>query len=243
MSQILTSELIRRLAYGELSNLKMASAGDGTILAADRPKVLFQINNALTELFTTYSLSKKELIVNTTPEITNYYLRSEFAVSNLASTQPVKYLDDSGVQNWDGRIVKVLSVFNAFGQELFLNKVQEPLSLFTPEYDCLQITANHETTQFWVIFQALHPIVNYAPAPADPVVDTPIEGLPPSLEKPLELLVASKIFGNIAGQANMTKSAMLQQQYDNLLTKTEFRDSASTSENMSNGKLDQNGFV
>ncbi|WP_299378621.1 hypothetical protein, partial [uncultured Kiloniella sp.] len=89
MSNILTSELIRRLAYGELSNLKMASAGDGTILAADLPKVLLQINNALTELYTKFLLSQKEVVINAQETITQYYLRYEFAQSNLASAQPV----------------------------------------------------------------------------------------------------------------------------------------------------------
>lgn len=242
MSQILTSELIRRLALGELSNLKMASAGDGTILAADRPKVLLQINNALTELFTRFMLSQKELIINSQNTITQYYLRYEFAQSNLASTQPVQYIDDSPIQNWDGRIVKVLNVFDAFGRELYLNKAQEPLSVFTPRYDCLQITANHQTEDFYVIFQALHPAVNYTTT-GDPLIDTIIEDLPPALEKPLELLIASKIYGNMNGEANLTKSAMLHQEFEARLIDAEFRDTLSTSENMSNSKLERSGFV
>lgn len=240
MSQILTSELLRRLAYGELSNLKMA-ATPGTIAVADRPKVLLEINNALTELFTKYSLAKKELVINTTPVITQYFLRSEFAQSNIASTQPVKYIDDSSIQDWDGRIVKILSVYDAFGRELYINKAQEPLSVFTPYFDCLQITANHETEAFYVIFQALHPIVNYVSTGT--LVDTLIEGLPPALEKPLELLIASKVYSNMNGQANVTKSNMLHQMYLMALMDTEFKDSTSISENMSNSKLDRGGFV
>lgn len=236
MSQILTSELIRRLALGELSNLKMASPGDGTILAGDLPKVILQINNALTELFTKYMLSQKELVINSDETITQYYLRYEFAQSNVDSLQPIKYIDDSGIQNWDGRIVKILNVYDAFGRELFLNKAQEPLSVFTPRYDCLQITANHQTEDFYVIFQALHPAVTLDP-------DTVIEDLPPALEKPLELLIASKVYANINGQANLAKAAMLHQEYEALILEAEFRDTLSTSENMSNSKLERGGFV
>lgn len=242
MSQLLTSELIRRLALGELSNLKMASAGDGTIAEADRPKVLLQINNALTELFTRFVLSEREIVVNTQTTIVQYYLRYEFAQSNSESSQPILYLDDSGLVDWDGRIVKINKVFDGFGREHYLNKENEPLSLFTPQYDCLQITANHQTENFYVIFQALHPIVGYDPAPADPVVDTPIEDLPPALEKALELLAASKIYGNMNGEANLTKSAMLHQMYEAKLAEVGFTDSASTSENMANSKLDRSGF-
>ena len=241
MSQILTSELLRRLALGELQNLSM-SAG-GVIAAAERPKVILQINNALTELFSKFLLSQKELVINSVDTITQYYLRYEFAQSNLASSQPVQYIDDSSIVNWDGRIVKILHVYDAFGRELYMNKAQEPLSVFTPQYDCLQITANHQTEDFYVIFQAVHPIVNYDPAPADPVIDTVIEDLPPALEKPLELLIASKVYGNMNGEANLTKSALLHQAYEAALLETEFRDSASVSENVSNSKLERSGFV
>lgn len=241
MSQILTSELLRRLALGELQNLSM-SAG-GVIAEAERPKVILQINNALTELFSKFPLSQKELVINSVDTITQYYLRYEFAQSNLSSSQPVQYIDDSSIVNWDGRIVKILNVYDAFGRELYMNKAQEPLSVFTPQYDCLQITANHQTEDFYVIFQAVHPIVNYDPAPADPVIDTVIEDLPPALEKPLELLIASKVYGNMNGEANLTKSALLHQAYEAALLETEFRDSASVSENVSNSKLERSGFV
>lgn len=241
MSQILTSELIRRLALGELSNLKMASAGDGTIALADRPKVLLQINNALTELFTKFLLSQKEVVINSQVTITKYFLRYEFAQSNLESDQPVQYIDDSSIVGWDGRIVKILNVYDAFGRELYLNKAQEPLSVFTPEYDCLQITANHQTEDFYVIFQALHPEVKYTTTGT--IFDTVIEGLPPALEKPLELLIASKVYGNMNGDANLTKSALLHQEYEAKILEAEFRDTLSTSENMSNAKLERNGFI
>ena len=238
MSQILTSELLRRLALGELQNLSM-SAG-GVIAAAERPKVILQINNALTELFSKFLLSQKELVINSVDTITQYYLRYEFAQSNLASSQPVQYIDDSSIVNWDGRIVKILHVYDAFGRELYMNKAQEPLSVFTPQYDCLQITANHQTEDFYVIFQATHPIVDYT---TEPAVDTVIEDLPPALEKPLELLIASKVYGNMNGEANLTKSALLHQAYEAALLETEFRDSTSISENVSNSKLERSGFV
>jgi hypothetical protein len=243
MSQIPVSELLRRLALGELKNHKMASANNGTILAADRPQVIMEINNALTELFTKFLLSQKELVVNTETTLTHYFLRYEFAFSNIASTQPIKYIDDSGWENWDGRIVKILNVFDALGRELYMNKSQEPLSVFTPQYDCLQILANQQTEDFYVIVQALHPAVDYNPAPVNPVVNTIIENLPPALEKPLELLVASKIYGNMNGEANLTKSAILHQAYEAKLAEAELRDTISVSENASNSKLEQNGFI
>lgn len=241
MANLLTSEVVRRLALGELTNLKMAEAKDGTILTADLPTVLLEINNALKTIYSKFLLKKQEIIVQLQEEITDYYIRWEFAASNGDSTQPILYLDDSLCDGFDGRIVKILNVYDSLGRELYMNKAQEPYSIFTPSYDQLQITANQPTEELHVIFQALHPIVVHDPD-ADPVTDSPIY-IPPALEAPLVLLAASKIFGNMNGEANLTKSAILHQQYEGALVESEFRDTASTSENMSNSKLERAGFI
>ena len=244
MGQLKTSEFVSRLALGEISNLSMASPGDGTIdTPANKTKILMQINNGLKELFTKYLLSQKEVVVNSVETITHYYLRYEFAKTNVASVHAIedRYIDDTGLVDWDGRIVKILNVYDAFGRELFINKEQEPLSVFTPQYDCLQITANHQTEDFYVIFQALHPIVDLSDDYT--TTDDLIEDLPPALEKPLEYLVASKIYGNMNGEANLTKSAMLHQMYEAEIATMVFADTASTSENTSNSKLERAGFV
>lgn len=241
MSTLLTSEIIRRLALGELSNLKIAEAGDGTLNAAGLQQVLVHLNHALTDLFTRFILNKKELIINTDITITHYYLRYQFAQSNDASAELIKYLDDSACEDWDGRVGKILDVYDEFGRKLYINKEQEPLSIFTPVYDCVQITANHTSTNFYVIFQAMHPAVNYDTTP-DPDTDTVIN-IPPALENALVLLTASKVYGDKNGEQNLVKSAQLHQEYETALLLSEFRDTNSASENMSNGKLDVNGFV
>lgn len=239
MSTLKTSTLLSRLAYGELSNLKMGDPLTGTIAAANVPQVLSGINRALKDIFTRFKLSTKEILIEQSLDISHYFIRWEYAQSNTESTQPVKYIDDSNCEGFDGRIAKILSVYDSFGRQLFMNKLQEPLSVFTPEYDCLQITANHQSSEFYVIFQALHPEVEYT---TDPAVDTVIN-IPPALEDPLILLTASKIYEAISGQANMTRSNLLHQQYEAKLVEAEIRDTPSLSENMSNGKLEQAGFV
>lgn len=235
MSNLTVSELMSRLAYGELSNLKMGDLGNGSIRAESVPAVLMQINKALKDIFTRFNLLNREVIINTTTTITHYYLRREFALSNTESEQDTLYLDDSAGDPFDGRVAKILAVYDAFGRQLFMNKHNEPLSVFTPEYDCVQITAGHQAEQFFVVYQALHPVVSLSP---DSVIC-----IPPSLENSLVLLTASKIFEGISGPANASRSAILHQQYEASLLMAEIRDTASTSENMSNSKLDAAGFI
>lgn len=239
MAALRTSDIISRLAYGELSNLKMAKDTPGMIEAISLPNVLIQLNEGLKHLFTRFLLSQKEVIINTEATITHYFLRYEYALSNEESLQPVRYIDDSACDGFDGRIGKILSVFDGFGRQVYMNKAQEPLSVFTPQHDCVQITANHQTEQFYVIFQALHPILEFdTDAGKDSLIN-----IPPALEQPLIYLIASKIYGQMNGKDNIAKSAMLHQMFEAKLLESEFRDSASTSENMSNSKLERAGFI
>lgn len=244
MSQLTTSSLVSRLARGYLSNLSMSK--NGAIRDQDIPTVLDHINDALKDLFTRFKLSTKEIKINTSTAITHYFIRYEFAASNTESTQPVKYIDDSACENFDGRIVKVLEVYDGMGRELFIGKKNEPYSVFLPQHDCLQITANHTSTEFYVIFQAVHPLVTmpYGEDGDDSYLypDT-IINIPPALETPLMLLVAANVFGNMSGPAHEQKHISLTQEYETALMISQYADTASTSENMSNSKLDRAGFV
>jgi hypothetical protein len=235
MSVFTVSELMSRLAYGELSNLKMGDLNNGTIRAENVPAVLMQINKALKDIFTRFLLSSREIIIDSQAHITFYYLRTQFAQSNVDSEEEYLYLNDSAGEPFDGRVVKVLAVYDAYGRQLYMNKQQEPLSIFTPEYDCVQITAGHQTDQFVVVYQALHPVVTLDP---DSIIY-----IPPSLENSLVLLTASKIYGNMSGPANASRSAILHQEYEASLMLAEIKDTASISENMSNSKLDNAGFI
>lgn len=236
MSELKTSDILSRLAYGELSNLTLVDkAQPGEIKQTFQPAVIMQINKALRDIFTRFLLVQKEVIVNTTTSATHYYLRHEFAASNDDSTADPKYIDDSACDDFNGDVVKILSVYDGLGRQLFLNRLDEPLSVFTPQFDCLQITANHQSERFFVIFQALHPTVTLDP-------DT-IINIPPSLEDPLLLLVASKVYGALNGNANAARSLQYAQDYEISLVENEVRDMASTSEGIPNSKLDQAGFV
>lgn len=239
MAELKTSDIIRRLALGKLNNLKMADQNNQTIMAASIPNVVMHINEALKSLYSKFLLSRKEIILNTEPEIVHYFIRYEYARSNLDSTQLIKYIDDSGCDGFDGRISKILEVFDGFGRQLHINKLQEPYSVFTPEYDCLQITSNHQSDQFYVIFQALHPIINFNRSTS---TDDTIN-IPPALEKPLLTLVAAMVYMNMNGQSNISKGVMYLQDYERMVTEVEFRDSHSASENMSNSKLERSGYI
>lgn len=235
MSELTVSEVLSRLAYGELSNLSLVDKNTpGEIKAKYQPAVIMQLNKAMRDIFTRFMLSQKEVIVNTTGTRTHYFLRNEFAMSNSESTSE-KYIDDTACDNFNGDVVKILNVYDGMGREVYMNRSDEPLSVFTPQFDCLQITANHQSETFYVIFQALHPKLTIEP---DSILN-----IPPSLEDPLLLLIASKVYSAMNGDVNSSRGLQLMQQYEASLIENEIRDMASTSEGVPNSKLDRRGFI
>lgn len=235
MSQLTTTTILTRLALGELSNLSLVDkSAPGTIKAEYIPTVVMMINQALRDIFSRMLLNQKEIQINQQADITHYFLREEFAIGS-DSAQPIKYLDTSACPDFGGDVVKILAVYDGMGRQLFLNRMDEPLSVFTPQFDCLQITANHQSETFYVIYQSLHPTVT---AEDDTVID-----IPPSLEDAIVALIASKVYMNMNGRNNSTRGAMLDQQYERALMQAEVKDTASTSEGISNSKLDRSGFV
>lgn len=233
-----TKTLLDRLAQGELSSTK---AGDtGTILTAELPKVLMNLNKAMDEMYARKELFTREILVRSTLEITHYYLRDDYLASNDASSEPVKYLDDSLCTFEGSKVVKILDVYDAFGRQLFMNKAMEPLSVFTPQYDCLQITANHQSLELYVIYQSLHPTLQYDET-TDPDTDTNVE-IPPALITPLLQLAASNYFSDMGTDAAIAKGSRLRAEYELAIDAHTILDTDSTSPNYSNQKLERNGF-
>lgn len=237
MSELLVSDIFSRLAFGELSNLTLVEKNKpGTIKEIYHQTILIHLNKAMRDLFTRFMLSQKEIKLDVSEGKTHYFVRYEFAKSNEESTQTDKYIDDTDCENFKGDIVKILSVFDGLGRELFLNRLDEPLSVFTPQFDCIQITPeNYTTRDFYIIFQSLHPELTLVP---DSVIN-----IPPSLEDPLLSLIAAKIYGAMNGNANDARALQYMQQYELALEGNEIKDMGSMSEAVTNQRLESAGFL
>jgi len=227
--------LFKNLALSELKNHAVSDKLTRTIKEADQESIVILANDALTDLFTKFNLAEKEILVVTHLPYTHYYLRKEFAISNNLDA-PVKYLDDNGRDPFEGDVIKILSVYNEYGQELYLNDQEQPLSVFTPQFDCLQITQTHEDKIFSVLYQALH-----EPLTLDNL-DEPFE-IPFFLEQAVQSFIAAKVLGGMNGAEHSQKAAEHMSNYEMICSRAEQKDMATTSRGNSNMKLDQRGFV
>ena len=110
------NDLFNMLAYGELSNHHIASAGDGTLLEAKLPQIVHFANEALTRLYTKFVLKEKSCIVELQEGNTLYRLSPEYSTTgfdNLLVDAP--YIRDTVDDPFLDDVLKVLAVHTNYG--------------------------------------------------------------------------------------------------------------------------------
>lgn len=134
---MLLLDLFGYIANIEASSLNIGNADDGTIETKYHPKVIRAINLALIEVYKTFPVKEKEIVIQLYPQFTNYKLHNDYAVTNIASSKPIKYIIDSSFDPFQNDVLKIEKVFNEFGEEFALNTESNQYSLYTPEFDVL----------------------------------------------------------------------------------------------------------
>lgn len=195
-------ELYERLSYGELSNLSIASEGDGTIQTEARPRVLLQINEGLLKLHSRFVLKEQELFLQLHEENRLYYLRRPYAVNYTPGpgevSQPLRYILDTPENPFIGDLIKVMRVYDECGDEVPLNDDGLCNSLFTPKPDLLQVPTDCHTGKLSLMYQARHPKLT---GDLNQEID-----IPDFLWGALSAYVAYKIFSNMNSQDGKEKA-------------------------------------
>lgn len=229
-------ELTERLALGELKNTSAIDDADPSQLKEQhRLMVTNHLNIGLTNLYSKFILLEKELLLRTQIPITHYYLRKEFARSN-STVVPYKYIDDTVCGEYTEDLIKVLKVYNEMGEELYVDDDEQHESIFTPQYDCLQITGVHLGSMFSVIYQARHPVMK-GTNPCQEIK------LPFFFEEAIQAFVASKVLSHMNGQEHSAKGQEYMALYNGICAEAEMRDMVRNSVTTTNTKLEKRGFV
>ena len=237
MNSISFGDFTTNLALGKLKTQTVVEeTNKSAIKATHRAMIMRYTNTALIALFSRFILLEKEIRINYVPEVTHYYLRKEFAISNVTDTVPLKYLDDSFREDYDDDLLRIMTVYTEVGIELPLNDRDQLLSAFTPEFDCLQITNVHEGTKFAVTYQAIHPQI----LGTDPCQEIHI---PYFLNEALELHVASQYFSDMGNPEQTARGQILMEKYNVLCDELETKDLVRVSESATQPKFDERGYV
>ncbi len=225
------------MSINELSNLWIGEEGQlNGFNYKNRRKIVSIMNQGLKALSSRFILVQKEMFIKTYPHITFYYLRPEYSQQS-DSDRPTKYIQDKHCERYLGDIIKVLEVWNVAGLSYPINDPSDPTSLFTPQFDCLQIPRPDDTTVVSVIYQAYHPLIVDAPDGCRDI------NLPPYLEKALTNYICGEVYSGMNGQENVAKGQEFMQKYENICGEVEQKDLVASSMVPLNPKLEMRGFI
>lgn len=151
---MLFSEVLDHLHFGELSQLFMGNNKSSSIAVEDYPRIISFINLALVELYKRFSLSQKNVIIKTDTTINDYFLKTDFALSNTGSPEPIKYIQDSVSNPFLGDILIIDRVVDSDLVDIPLRVIGDNTSLYTPSYDSLHVPTPVQDAELKVWYRA-----------------------------------------------------------------------------------------
>ena len=233
---MLFSELLEQLTYGELSNLALSNNG-AEIEPCNYARIAALANTGLTDLYTRFAVKEDEAIIQQYDAISTYYLREKYSLFS-GSAEPTKYLVDTAEAVFQANVIHILALYNEVGEELVLNDENDDASVFTPNFDAIQIVTPNSANAFAVIYQAKHDrlLVN---ATTDPTtVDLDIPG---TLILPLTTFVASRVISAM-GTEGVQEGNNLLIKYEQMLRQLE-QLGVFNKDQQTVDQMDNNGWV
>lgn len=150
--------VINQLRRGELSKLSLGTE-------VDHAALIPHINLGLAALHTRFPLRMESVHVQMYAHISEYILDSKYAQSNVSSSEPCKYIVDTPSNPYTDDIIKIEQVFDELGIDIGLNNQLNPTSVYTPNYNTVQVPFPNEDSSLYVTYRANHPTI---PEDVDP---------------------------------------------------------------------------
>jgi hypothetical protein len=251
---ITLQEILDNLTYGELSHVSVGGGALGFIASKDYPKIVSCLNGALTALHKRFLLRTGEVRVQQYADITTYYLRSEYAVSNTTSDK-TKYIIDSAEEPFPLNIFKIEQVLSASGVALVLNdsaisethpvyydgEVIQSTPIFTPNFDTLVMTpVIGKLEAVTVKYRADHPRIKIDLG-FDP--NTVYLHIPTSILDAISLNIASRIYTPLtSGDGERSAASLYNYQYELECKRLEM-ESVTLDDNTFDARFADNGWV
>lgn len=234
-------DLFKQLSFNELSNMTIGSEGSGSVNSASYERLINQTNSALVDLYSRFTLSEKELIIETLDWKSQYVLRKQHAVTD-STTDVLKYIIDSPADPFLGDVLAVLTVRNEVGHLLPVNDSERIGSVFTPQPDCIQFTHLGSNQAFFVGYRAKHEELKFDSENPENCLEQEIR-LPLVLEAALRFKIAEYIYSPMAGQEMGPKTKELSDKYELECIKVQANGLISPPDQSTNIKLHRRGFV
>lgn len=229
------SELLRELALGEFSN--MALAESGTIAPERIPQVILYTNEALYRIYTRFCLKQQDLVLALYGHITYYHFLPRFTHSKHNEFgERYPYIMDTEADPFTEDVIRVLTVYDSFGQHLPINDSELSNSVFTPQPNMLQVPNPSRANRLLVSYQASHPKLV-----AD-ALDDEIE-LPAHLVSAMKAYIAFMHYNNLNTQEGQGIASGHLAKYESECAEVLNQDLVSTSVVTTNTRFEKRGFV
>lgn len=233
------NDLFRDLALGELSNLSMVE--NDTIIPQRRPKIVSYTNEALLALHSTFVLKEKDVVIEMREGVTNYHLLKRYAWSQYNEENPpdrwnMPYIMDMVADPFQEDVIKILAVYNSFGQKMPLNDNEHARSVFNPQSNLLQVPFPIPGQALAIEYQAKHTTLQHCNCDEEIVV-------PDVLWRALKAYVASKVFMHMNTQETTTKGQEHMIIYDMICQDVVEKDLVNTSSSTTNSRFAKRGWI
>lgn len=228
------------LAYGELSNLSMATAVVGEIAEAQKPKIVIAANEALLRLYTRFILKENDVIVEMVEGTTFYHLRKKYAEQSYDPSSGVyPYIRDLSREKFEEDVLKVLTVFDNKGNRRALNDATAYRSLYVPQANVIQNPNPLPGEVLSIGYQAMHPkLVCNSIEPVDYTIE-----LPDVLLGAFRAYIAYKIYTNMNTAESTAKADEHMSIYENICAEVKDTDMVNSSLSNTNIRFNLNGWV
>lgn len=229
-------DLFSTLALGELSNLSICEGG--VLAEAAKPKVRNAINKAMMKLYTKFIVSKNDLIIDMQMGVTNYHLLTKYAYSSAdPELDREPYIRDFLGEPFREDIIKILEVYADNGQRLPLNDANQPMSVFTPQYNVLHVPKSDGRHSLSLIYQAAPwPVTQETSGDTDLIV-------PDVLEEALCSYIGYLMHTDMGTQESINKGQTLLARYNDGVDTATLQDLVNTSISTTDEKFHMRGFA
>jgi hypothetical protein len=235
-------EIFDALANGEFSHIKLGNSLQGTIDAADYPKIVTAINLGLLDLYKRFPLRKGEFIVHQYPGVTQYYLREDHAAT-LAEMDEDYYIELADDESFPSDFIKIDSLWEEDGTPISLNDNNDKeTGGFTPSFDVLKMTPRDPVIPVHVEYRARYPKIVITES-FDP--ETTELHIPDFIVEALLFFVAARVFRGIASKATegeVTSAHTYQTLYRTACLEL-VNNGLVTADDDTGGQFDSNGWV
>ena len=202
---MLVSAFIQKLTNTTLRNLGITDSVVSRELNPEyRTEILEYINSGLLELYNKFQLKVDSIFLELQEGRTRYPITSEHAMTNWHEPDREKYIWKTTEGNFENDLVKILMVRDHTGIEIPLNDPNAVISVYTPQFNVIEIPSHFPIQIISIDYQAKHKPVSE---------DTDEIILPDSLYDCLAYYVAAQACSNMNSESSIGNATKYTQLY------------------------------